>query len=176
MRNIDGIRRWRATLSVQDSTTAMLPVHCIQGDHRQTPVCPEQPGQGHLSMCRMCRHLPTALVFLLAAAGHVQGCTDDLQCALHSNAGVTQQSTAYHPHASMGLYDHPRLRRWLSPGLAQTWFNVPSVWLPVNSSHGQLVTRSCRHLVNSSQVKLSVMFSLQSQLITMPLYTTVNVT
>jgi len=40
----------------------------------------------------------------------------------------------------------------------------------------QLVTRSARHTVNSSQVNSSVMFSSHSQLVTMPLYTTVNVT
>ena len=34
--------------------------------------------------------------------------------------------------------------------------------LPVNSSHGQLVTRSCHHFVNSSQVKSSVTFSSES--------------
>jgi len=55
-----------------------------------------------------------------------------------------------------------------------SWCN--SSRLPVNSSHNQLVTRSCRHFVNSSQVNSSVTFSLQSQLVTMPLYTTVNVT
>jgi len=46
----------------------------------------------------------------------------------------------------------------------KTWFCCHFHWLPVNSTHGQLVTRSSRHPVNSSH----------SQLVTTPLYTTVN--
>jgi len=62
-----------------------------------------QPCQGRLPMWRMRRHRPAAQVPPLAsseAAGHVQGRTDNLQGAPHSNAGVSQRSVA-DPRAGM---------------------------------------------------------------------------
>ena len=125
-------RRWRAVLSVQDLTTA-------------TPFCAAHPRQLStnssafrttlLGSSANVEDAPTPACCPLAsseAAGHVQGRTDDLQGAPHSNAGVSQRSVASHaPARSLRSSEAPTMVvPRTNTDLARRAFSVaaPSIW------------------------------------------------